>query len=70
MHHIHASSASKPDHLNTILQAAYMHTRSGGYDQALELLHQNNPAPLKTLRLDQTFLGFAALVHLRRAIHR
>ncbi|KAL1301515.1 hypothetical protein AAFC00_005758 [Neodothiora populina] len=67
---IHGSTASKPDLLSTVLQNAYNLAMSGRYDEALELLRQNNPAPLHTLRLDQTFLAFAAMVQLRRALHQ
>ncbi|KAF1344748.1 anaphase-promoting complex subunit 5-domain-containing protein [Delphinella strobiligena] len=70
MHRIHGSTASKPDLLNTVLQAAYMRATAGKYEEALEMLRQNNPAPLKTLRLDQTFLAFVGMVQLRRALHR
>ena len=67
---IHAAQASKPDLQNTILNIAYTYALSGDYDGAFALLHQHNPAEHKTLRLDQTFLGFAAMIQLRKAIHR
>lgn len=70
MIHIHGSTSSKPDLLNTVLQNAYMRAIAGEYDEAIDMLRQNNPTPLKTLRLDQMFLGFAAMIQLRRAIHR
>lgn len=70
MEDIHGLNASKPDVLNTTMQNAYMKATAGRYSEALEMLRQNNPAPLKTLRLDQTFLGFAAMIHLRRSLHR
>ena len=70
MTQIHGYQASKPDLQNTLLQIAYMKSISGNYDDALDLLRENNPAPYKTLRLDQKFIGFAAMIQLRRAIHR
>lgn len=47
-----------------------MRATAGRYDEALEMLKANNPAPLKTLRLDQTFIGFAAMIYLKRALHQ
>lgn len=70
MHGIYSQSASKPDMLNAILQNAYMRTIAGRYDEALDMLARNDPASLQTLRLNNTYMAFAAMINLRRAIHR
>ena len=70
MYHIFGHDASRPDVLNVVLQNAHMHTLQGEYEKALDLLKQNDPLPERTLRLDNTFVAFAAMISLRRAIHR
>ncbi|KAG9832935.1 hypothetical protein KCU98_g12608, partial [Aureobasidium melanogenum] len=69
MYHIFRQDASRPDVLNVILQHAHMHSILGEYEEAYELLRQNDPSKEKTLRLDNTFTAFAAMISLRRAIH-
>ena len=70
MYHIFGQDASRPDVLNVVLQNAHMYTIKGQYNEALNLMEKNNPSAEKTLRLDNTFVAFAAMIHLRRAIHR
>jgi anaphase-promoting complex subunit 5 len=70
MYHIFGQDASRSDLLNVVLQNAHVHAISGQYEQAYEILRQNDPAKEKTLRLDNTFIAFAAMISLRRAIHR
>ncbi|CAD0086781.1 unnamed protein product [Aureobasidium vineae] len=70
MYHIFRQDASRPDVLNVVLQNAHMHSILGQYDEAYELLKQNDPSKEKTLRLDNTFTAFAAMIRLRRAIHQ
>lgn len=70
MYHVFSQDASRPDVLNVVLQNAHMHSILGEYEEAYELLRQNDPSKEKTLRLDNTFTAFAAMISLRRAIHR
>lgn len=56
--------------LNAVLQSAYMRAIAGRYSEALEKLVRYDPAPLQTLRLDNTYSAFRAMINLRRAIHR
>ncbi|GAB7353578.1 hypothetical protein MBLNU459_g4004t2 [Dothideomycetes sp. NU459] len=70
MRSIYSQNASKADGLNAVLQNAYICAMAGEYDKALDMLMRNDPAPLKTLRLDNTYVAFAAMIQLRRAIHR
>lgn len=70
MHNIYSHNASKPDMLNAVLQSAYMRAIAGRYSEALEKLVRYDPAPLQTLRLDNTYSAFRAMINLRRAIHR
>ncbi|THV93801.1 hypothetical protein D6D26_08032 [Aureobasidium pullulans] len=69
MYHVFSKDASRPDVLNVVLQNAHMHTILGQYEEAYELLRQNDPSRERTLRLDNTFTAFAAMISLRRAIH-
>jgi anaphase-promoting complex subunit 5 len=70
MYDVFRQDASRPDVLNVVLQNAHMHSILGEYEKAYELLRQNDPSREKTLRLDNTFTAFAAMISLRRAIHR
>jgi anaphase-promoting complex subunit 5 len=70
MFHVFRQDASRPDVLNVVLQNAHMHSILGEYEEAYELLRQNDPSKEKTLRLDNTFTAFAAMISLRRAIYR
>lgn len=70
MYHVFSKDASRPDILNVVLQNAHMHTILGQYEEAYELLRQNDPSRERTLRLDNTFTAFAAMISLRRAIHQ
>ncbi|OBW64292.1 MAG: WSC-domain-containing protein [Aureobasidium pullulans] len=70
MYHVFSKDASRPDILNVVLQNAHMHAILGQYEEAYELLRQNDPSKERTLRLDNTFTAFAAMISLRRAIHR
>ncbi|KAI5272789.1 hypothetical protein E4T47_03842 [Aureobasidium subglaciale] len=69
MYHIFGQDASRPDVLNVVLQNAHMHSILGQYEEAYELLRQNKPSKERTLRLDNTFNAFAAMISLRRALH-
>ncbi|THY04715.1 hypothetical protein D6D03_03513 [Aureobasidium pullulans] len=69
MYHVFSKDASRPDVLNVVLQNAHMHTILGQYEEAYELLRQNDPSRERTLRLENTFTAFAAMISLRRAIH-
>ncbi|KAI5209244.1 hypothetical protein AUEXF2481DRAFT_27990 [Aureobasidium subglaciale EXF-2481] len=69
MYHIFSQDASRPDVLNVVLQSAHMHSILGQYEEAYELLRQNDPSKERTLRLENTFNAFAAMISLRRALH-
>lgn len=68
--HVYGRKASKPEVLNAICQQAYHRALSGHYDEALNTLMENDPRHLKTLRIDNIFIGFATMIRMRRAVHR
>lgn len=68
--HIYGNIATSNDILSSVCQHAYMLALSGRYEDALALLSNANPSAQETLRLNQLWLGFNAMVRLKRALHR
>lgn len=67
---IHNRSTSKLEILNLSCIQAYNCALAGRYDAGLRILTECDPSQYRTLRLDNTFLGFALMIRFKRAIHR